>query len=54
MLEQISQLAREAGDAIMQVYNGSVPADVSHKADDSPVTAADLAAHDVIVKGLNS
>ncbi|KGD83664.1 3'(2'), 5'-bisphosphate nucleotidase [Pantoea sp. PNA 14-12] len=52
MLEQISQLAREAGDAIMQVYNGSVPADVSHKADDSPVTAADLAAHDVIVKGL--
>ncbi|WP_205957033.1 3'(2'),5'-bisphosphate nucleotidase CysQ [Pantoea stewartii] len=52
MLEQISQLAREAGDAIMQVYNGPVPADVSHKADDSPVTAADLAAHDVIVKGL--
>ena len=52
MLEQISQLAREAGDAIMQVYNGSVPADVSHKADDSPVTAADLAAHNVIVKGL--
>ena len=52
MLEQISLLAREAGDAIMQVYNGSVPADVSHKADDSPVTAADLAAHDVIVKGL--
>ena len=52
MLEQISQLAREAGDAIMQVYNGSVPTDVSHKADDSPVTAADLAAHDVIVSGL--
>ncbi|MBS6032910.1 MULTISPECIES: 3'(2'),5'-bisphosphate nucleotidase CysQ [Pantoea] len=52
MLEQICQLAREAGDAIMQVYNDAAPLDVSHKSDDSPVTAADIAAHQVIVNGL--
>lgn len=52
MLEQICQLAREAGDAIMHVYNGAAPLDVSHKSDDSPVTAADIAAHNVIIQGL--
>ncbi|MEN4933079.1 3'(2'),5'-bisphosphate nucleotidase CysQ [Pantoea agglomerans] len=52
MLEQICQLAREAGDAIMQVYNCAAPLDVSHKSDDSPVTAADIAAHEVILAGL--
>ncbi|MFJ5161004.1 3'(2'),5'-bisphosphate nucleotidase CysQ [Pantoea sp. NPDC088449] len=54
MLDKICQLAREAGDAIMQVYNGAEPVDVTRKSDDSPVTAADLAAHRVIVSGLNS
>ncbi|MCG8707357.1 3'(2'),5'-bisphosphate nucleotidase CysQ [Brenneria sp. 4F2] len=52
MLEPICQLAREAGDAIMQVYDGHQPLDVAHKKDDSPVTAADLAAHRVIKAGL--
>ncbi len=52
MLEQICQLAREAGDAIMNVYDGEAPLDVSHKSDDSPVTAADIAAHGVIIRGL--
>lgn len=54
MLEQICQLARKAGEAIMQVYDGQTPLDVSHKSDDSPVTAADIAAHKVIVAGLNA
>lgn len=52
MLEQICQLAREAGVAIMQVYEGEKPLEETHKTDDSPVTAADLAAHDIILKGL--
>lgn len=52
MLEPICQLAREAGEAIMQVYNGHQPLNVAHKKDDSPVTAADLAAHKVIARGL--
>lgn len=52
MLDKICQLAREAGDAIMKVYDGQAPMDVAHKSDDSPVTAADIAAHNVIVQGL--
>ncbi|MBN3196802.1 3'(2'),5'-bisphosphate nucleotidase CysQ [Pectobacterium versatile] len=52
MLEPICQLARDAGAAIMQVYDGQHPVDVAHKKDDSPVTAADLAAHRVIKDGL--
>lgn len=54
MLEQICQLAREAGDAIMQVYNAPTPPDVIHKSDNSPVTAADIAAHKIIVAGLQA
>ncbi|WP_416411532.1 3'(2'),5'-bisphosphate nucleotidase CysQ [Pantoea sp. App145] len=54
MLEQICQLARAAGDAIMQVYDGAQPMDIERKADDSPVTAADLAAHQVILNGLQA
>ncbi len=54
MLEAICQLAREAGDAIMDVYDGHQPMDVASKSDDSPVTAADIAAHGVIVRGLQA
>lgn len=54
MLEAICQLAREAGDAIMQVYDGHQPMEVTSKADDSPVTAADIAAHGVIARGLQA
>jgi 3'(2'), 5'-bisphosphate nucleotidase len=52
MLENICQLARDAGVAIMQIYDGQAPLDVATKSDDSPVTAADIAAHKVILKGL--
>lgn len=36
----------------MAVYRNKAPLDVSTKSDSSPVTAADLAAHRVIVEGL--
>lgn len=42
--------AREAGRAIMEIYNRGFT--VETKADSSPVTAADLAAHRVIVRRL--
>lgn len=54
MLDAICQLAREAGDAIMQVYEGHKPMEVTSKKDDSPVTAADIAAHNVIARGLQA
>ncbi|MBA3981283.1 MAG: 3'(2'),5'-bisphosphate nucleotidase [Alcanivorax sp.] len=50
-LERAVALAEEAGRAIMQVYQRA-DLEVTHKADDSPVTAADLAAHRVIAEGL--
>jgi 3'(2'), 5'-bisphosphate nucleotidase len=50
LLEVLIALVREAGDAVMRVY--SRPIAVRHKADDSPVTEADLAAHRVLLEGL--
>lgn len=52
MLEQIRQLSRKAGEAIMLVYSGVQPLDRQQKSDHSPVTAADIAAHRIIVSGL--
>ncbi|MBS0849177.1 3'(2'),5'-bisphosphate nucleotidase CysQ [Citrobacter sp. JGM124] len=54
MLDKICQLAREAGAAIMQVYEGKLPLESVKKSDDTPVTAADIAAHGIIVKGLQA
>ncbi|BAE73625.1 3'(2'),5'-bisphosphate nucleotidase CysQ [Sodalis glossinidius str. 'morsitans'] len=54
MIEHIIALSREAGAAIMQVYNGDKPLELDQKQDDSPVTTADLAAHRVIAAGLHA
>lgn len=50
MLEQLTALAEDAGQAILEHY--ASPEAVHTKADDSPLTAADLAAHQVISTGL--
>ena len=51
-LEDVIALARRAGDAILEVYAGDI--DVVHKADHSPLTAADQAAHHILVDGLSA
>ena len=51
LIEVMSAVARDAGAAILQVY-GDEDFGVQTKADDSPLTRADLAAHNIIVKGL--
>lgn len=48
--EGVVAVAREAGAAIMAAYGQGIA--VRAKADDSPVTAADMAAHRCIVDGL--
>src|SRR5687767_9701982 len=48
--EAILALAREAASAILQVYGAAF--EVERKADASPLTEADLAAHRCIVEGL--
>ena len=49
-IEPIVAIAREAGDAILEVYASDF--DVQSKDDESPLTQADLAAHRRIVAGL--
>lgn len=51
LLKNIETLAMHAGAAILEVYE-SDDFGVDHKDDDSPLTKADLAAHNVIVAGL--
>ena len=50
--EAVVTLAIEAGNAILEIYNRGSTIDVMTKDDDSPLTEADLSAHEVIVEGL--
>jgi len=52
LLDAVVALARQAGDAILAIYREDFT--VTQKTDDSPVTAADLAAHHVILDGLTA
>ena len=49
-IEDVIELARQAGDAIMQVYQKDFA--VEFKEDESPLTEADKAAHVLIEQGL--
>ena len=51
LLSPVSGIARHAASAILEVYAGSFA--VQSKTDNSPLTAADLAAHRCIVDGLS-
>lgn len=52
MLGKVLQVSKDAGQAIMKIY-GTDDFGVVTKEDNSPLTLADLAAHQVIVEGLN-
>lgn len=52
ILHKVTEIAQEAGRAIMQVY--AKPIDVTHKDDKSPVTDADHAAEAIILRGLRN
>ena len=52
LLHAVQDIARDAGNAILSVYNTDF--DVENKADDSPLTQADLAAHRIISAGLRA
>ena len=53
-LQFLVDLADEAGRAIMAIYSQRDSLQNALKADSSPLTAADLAANDVLVKGLSA
>jgi 3'(2'), 5'-bisphosphate nucleotidase len=52
-IDQILDIARKAGKKILEIYNDSeLSKVVDQKADDSPLTLADKASNDIILKGL--
>ncbi len=51
LLPEVLRIAKQAGVKIMEVYEAGF--EVETKADESPVTTADFAAHDLIEKELN-
>ncbi|TNF36921.1 MAG: 3'(2'),5'-bisphosphate nucleotidase [Gammaproteobacteria bacterium] len=46
----VIDIARLAGNKILEIYNRGF--DIEHKEDKTPLTTADLAAHDIILAGL--
>lgn len=51
LIEPVVALARAAGERIMHIYNGGFT--VEYKDDHSPLTEADMAAHNAILAGLD-
>lgn len=51
-ISKILNIAKKAGDIILEYYHGFKDVSVVQKEDDSPVTKADLAANDLIIKEL--
>ena len=51
LLNDVIDLATDAGERILKIYQTDF--DVTHKEDDSPLTAADMAAHNAIIAGLS-
>lgn len=51
LMDELRAVARMAGQAILTVYHGDI--EVEQKADDSPLTQADIASHERIVDGLH-
>ena len=49
---QLIAIARAAGEAILAIYLAPETAHIQFKSDDSPLTAADLAAHNLIANEL--
>lgn len=53
LLSSVVEIAIAAGNAIIEIYNGQAEqVGITEKSDNSPLTAADLASHHLIVKAL--
>lgn len=52
LIEPIIAIARQAGEGILEIYSQTELFQVQMKPDNSPVTKADLVAHDIILKSL--
>ncbi len=52
LIDKVTQIAHQAGEAIMEIYQRDFA--IYEKSDESPLTEADLAAHNCIVNGLQA
>ncbi|WP_341582351.1 inositol monophosphatase family protein [Marinobacter metalliresistant] len=52
ILPDVIKVADEASEKVLHIYQSDFK--VSYKADESPITAADTAAHDIITHGLRT
>lgn len=52
IIEEVKQIARQAGEAIMEIYDQEAYLEIEKKADDSPLTRADRAANTLICDAL--
>lgn len=52
LLTSVVELAQRAGEAILKIYHQNSPIHVNYKTDESPVTEADIIAHDIIAQEL--
>ncbi|MGB0663097.1 MAG: 3'(2'),5'-bisphosphate nucleotidase CysQ [Pontibacterium sp.] len=53
LVDELNRISQAAGDAILNIYQHTDPG-VEKKADNSPVTQADIAAHHIIEAGLTA
>lgn len=51
-VEPVKKIARQAGDAILEIYHNPSLFNIEIKADESPLTAADKASNQIICDGL--
>lgn len=54
LLEDIKKIAHRAGEAVLKIYQQTESKAIATKADDTPLTEADLIAHKIIVEGLQA
>ena len=54
LLDEVIIIAKKAGRAILDIYHSKACLDIRTKHDNSPVTFADLTAHEIIATGLTA
>lgn len=54
LIPNLLEITRQAGAAILEIYNGDEGFGIETKSDDSPLTRADRAANELICNGLES
>jgi len=54
LTKELRKIAREAGEAILDIYHNASDFDIQSKADDSPLTIADQKANTIICAGLEA